>query len=393
MTRLAFVSPRWPGGGVVGGAETLLGRLATHAASRGVAVDFLTTCARNHHTWTNDDPPGAFDAAPGLRVHRFPVSEDRNLDTFLRIQERICRNQDVSPADQRAWMANSVHSPALYDHLRREGPHYHAILGGPYLFGVPHDALLIHPDRSWLVPCLHDESFAYQSIIRDLFHAVRGVIFNSEPEMELARRLYDIPAFKGTVVGMGLDAFTADPAKFARSRNLSSPYVMYAGRREPLKGTPLLLDYLDAFRSRTGRDVKLVLAGSGDVPAPEALLPHILDLGYASEEEKHEAMAGAAAFIHPSVNESFGIVLLEAFLARTPGLVHAKGEVLRWQCERSGAGMWFRHYPEFESMLLRLLDDADLRRRMGDAGRAYVLREYNDRAIGDRLFSALGVRV
>jgi glycosyltransferase involved in cell wall biosynthesis len=104
-------------------------------------------------------------------------------------------------------------------------------------------------------------------------------------------------------------------------------------------------------------------------------------------------MAGAAAFIHPSVNESFGIVLLEAFLARTPGLVHAKGEVLRWQCERSGAGMWFRHYPEFESMLLRLLDDADLRGRMGDAGRAYVLREYNDRAIGDRLFSALGVRV
>ncbi|MFO1524040.1 MAG: glycosyltransferase, partial [Kiritimatiellia bacterium] len=216
MTRLAFVSLRWPGGGVVGGAETLLGRLATHAASRGVAVDFLTTCARNHHTWTNDDPPGAFDAAPGLRVHRFPVSEARNLDTFLRIQERICRNQDVSPADQRAWMANSVHSPALYDHLRREGPHYHAILGGPYLFGVPHDALLIHPDRSWLVPCLHDESFAYQSIIRDLFHAVRGIIFNSEPEMELARRLYDIPAFKGTVVGMGLDAFTADPEKFAR---------------------------------------------------------------------------------------------------------------------------------------------------------------------------------
>ena len=40
-------------------------------------------------------------------------------------------------------------------------------------------------------------------------------------------------------------------------------------------------------------------------------------------------MAGALAFCHPSVNESFGIVLLESWLARTPALVHAGSDVLQ----------------------------------------------------------------
>ena len=80
-------------------------------------------------------------------------------------------------------------------------------------------------------------------------------------------------------------------------------------------------------------------------------------------------MAGALAFVHPSTFESFGIVLLESFLAGTPALVHARSEVLRWQCRRSGGGLWFRHYPDFEEELLLLLNNENLRKRMGAAGK------------------------
>jgi glycosyltransferase involved in cell wall biosynthesis len=119
------------------------------------------------------------------------------------------------------------------------------------------------------------------------------------------------------------------------------------------------------------------------------LWPFITDLGFVSEQEKQEAMAGALAFVHPSLNESLGIVLLEAWLAGTPGLVHAGSAVLRWQCRSSGGGLWFRHYPDFEEMLKRLMDNPDLRQQMGAAGRAYVLRAYNQNAVDERLFSAL----
>ena len=116
---------------------------------------------------------------------------------------------------------------------------------------------------------------------------------------------------------------------------------------------------------------------------------HIIDAGFVSEQEKREAMAGSVAFIHPSVNESLGIVLLESWLARTPALVHAKGEVLRDQCLRSGAGLWFRRYPDFEEELTMLLDDSEKRRALGEAGRAFVQREYSWPAVESRLFAAL----
>ena len=44
----------------------------------------------------------------------------------------------------------------------------------------------------------------------------------------------------------------------------------------------------------------LVLTGAGAVDPGPVLAPHVTDLGYVSEEDKYQAMAGALAFIHPS---------------------------------------------------------------------------------------------
>jgi glycosyltransferase involved in cell wall biosynthesis len=222
-----------------------------------------------------------------------------------------------------------------------------------------------------------------------MFGRARTVLFNSGPEQELAGELMGAAAARGPVVGMGMDPFDADPSACPRARALGRPYAIYSGRREEAKGTPLLLEYLDAFRRRTGRDLALVLTGSGPVAPPAALAPHVLDLGFVSEEEKHAAMAGAVAFVHPSVYESLGIVLLESFLAGTPALVHARGRVLRWQCARSGGGLWFVGYPDFEEALCALLDRPGLRAALGAQGRRYVLAEYAWKAVEDRLLAAL----
>lgn len=48
----------------------------------------------------------------------------------------------------------------------------------------------------------------------------------------------------------------------------------------------------------------------------------------------------------------------------------------REHCERSGGGLWFTSYPEFEATLDRLLADAGLRATLGANGRAYVDRFY-----------------
>ena len=387
--RLAFVSPRFlDGRTAVGGAETLLRALAEYAAADGVTVDFLTTCARNHFTWENEIPAGQ-QSVGKITVHYFPVDTNRDIDTFLRLQGAICRRQKLDRTDELLWLKHSVNSQALCDYLRRSGDKYDWIILGPYLFGLTYFASQVRPERSLLVPCLHDEPFAYLDVMGDWFRQCPGFLFNSVPEKELAQRLFGTDPARGHVVGMGITDFTADKTAFAARHGLKAPYVLYSGRREAMKGTPLLLNYLDVWRARTGRDVRLVLTGSGPVDIPPALVPYVLDVGVVSEDEKREAMAGALVFCHPSVNESFGIVLLEAWLAATPALVHAGSAVLRYQCERSGGGLWFRSYPEFEEELLLLLENSALRQDMAAAGRRYVLGEYSWPAVGRRFFGAL----
>ncbi len=386
--RIAFVCPRFSEAGTVGGAETLLRALADRLAGMGRSVTFLTTCARNHFTWANEIPAGERTVG-GLSVRFFPVNETRDVGEFLRVQTAISRRAPVTEADEAIWIENSVNSSALEEYLQTRAGSFDRIVMGPYLFGLVLRAARIAPAKTVLVPCLHDEPFAYLATVRRLFAESGRVMFNTEPERDLAIRLFRAPPERCAVVGMGLDEFDPDPESFRRERRLRAPYVIYSGRREVLKGTPLLLDYMSAFRSRTGRDVDVVLTGSGSVEIPDGLAGHALDAGFVSEADKRSAMAGAVAFIHPSVNESLSIVLLESWMAGAPALVHAGSAVMQHQCRRSGGGLWFRHYAEFEEELSVMLDRPDLRSALGRQGREFVRREYAWPRIDARLSAAL----
>ncbi|MEI8139218.1 MAG: glycosyltransferase family 4 protein [bacterium] len=386
--RIAFVSPRFSEGPTIGGAETLLRKLAERLVAQGWQVDYLTTCARNHFTWENEIPPGRISVA-GITVHYFPVDSGRDLDTFIKLQNRISRHAELTRDEELNWQRNNVNSQALYDYLQTEGHQYDRIVMGPYLFALVYFSSQIHPEKTLLLPCLHDEAFAYLKTTREMFLNVKGWIFNAEPERNLAQRLYGLDLSKAHVVGMGLDVFESNPAAFRQCHHLNTPYIIYSGRRELMKGTPILLDYLDVFRERTGIDLKLVLTGSGPYDPPTRLVPHILDLGFVSEQEKHDAMAGAVAFCHPSVNESFSIVILESWLAGTPVLVHGAGEVMPDHCRKSNGGFWFRNYPEFEESLSLFLAKPALRDAMGKAGQLYVRNFYAWPSVECRLLAAL----
>lgn len=384
--RLAFVCPRWPGAGAVGGAETLLKALAVHAAARGFSVDFLTTCAESHHTWENTRAAGVQEL-DGLRVHFFPV-DARDEALFGRLQHDISNGRELSAAEEQLWLAHGVNASALIAHLREAD--YDRVIAGPYLLALTRAAMLaVSGDRARLIPCLHDEPFARLACMRELFAHPARLLFNSAPEWDLARRLFGIAEGRGCLVGMGLDGFPTDAAGFRARHGLTAPFILYCGRRELLKGTPLITDYLAAFRARTGRDVRVVFTGTGQIEAPDELWPFIMDLGFVTEQEKHDAMAAALAFMHPSVNESFGIVLMESWLAGTPALVHAQSPVLVAQCRASGGGLWFRHYADFEAELLRLLDEPALRDALGAAGKAFVENEYAWPAIEEKFIAAL----
>ena len=102
----------------------------------------------------------------------------------------------------------------------------------------------------------------------------------------------------------------------------------------------------------------------------------MIDLGFVALQDKCDAYAAADVFVQPSIMESFSIVIMEAWLAGTPVLVHSGCAVTRAHVEASGGGLHFNDYPHFAECLDRLLASSELRKRLAAAGREYVLANY-----------------
>ena len=375
--KLAFVIPRY-GAQIAGGVETLVREFATRLVNQGEQVEVWSTQALDHRTWQNELPAGQ-SIEEGVSVFRFPVDE-RNLDQWVPIQIAISEGFRVSIEDQLKWMKHSVNSCELFEKIIIDGPKFDALIFAPYLFGLTFWGSQIYPDKSILLPCLHDESYAYQEIIRVMLGEVKGCIFNAEAEKDVAQSL--VGPIKGAVVGMGFDRF--EPLSDSSCSILpKSPYLIYLGRKELGKGVGDLLDYFVKAKDTGGIsfEISLVLAGGGsveDLQRPSYFdRPDIVDLGRVSEEDKRAILTNALALIHPSVNESFSIVLMEAWREKTPVIVNAKGAVTSAHVKDSNGGLYYDNIDEFCEVINQLSSDATLCSDLGQAGSRYVYDRYS----------------
>lgn len=382
----AFVLPRF-GESIVGGAETLVGAVAARLAARGDHIEIFTTCAKDNRTWQNDFPPG--EAVEfGLPVTRFPVDE-RDLDLWVRHQLRLNDGIPLTVDEQLEWMGNSVSSQALYEHLLKNAARFDAFFFAPYLFGTTFWGSLVCPEKSFLIPCLHDEQNAYVDVIGSMFRQVRGAVFNAVPEGELACRLYG--NIQGGAVGMGFEPYAqTEVDALTPYFKEGFPYVLYLGRKETGKNAHILIDYFIKSKEQDPAlaDVKLVIAGGGsfsDLLRPAAAhRPDIIDLHHVSEEEKRRLIKHSLLLCQPSKNESFSIVLMEAWLLGSPVLVHAGCPVTKHHAVESGGGLFFGSQTDFGAVVGELLRKPGLRAQLGQAGLVYVKEKYNWDAVLER---------
>lgn len=104
----------------------------------------------------------------------------------------------------------------------------------------------------------------------------------------------------------------------------SKKNILFVGRLNKLKGLIYLIDAMKIVSDKT-RDVRLLLVGDGD--QKEVLQKHVdklyladivCFLGSKSHKDVMACMAAADIFVLPSLEEAFGIVLLEAMYHRLP---------------------------------------------------------------------------
>jgi len=383
---IAFVPVRY-GTQVVGGAETLTRLLVEELHSRGWPVEVITTCALDPYSWTNHFSEGE-EQVHGITVRRFPTESRKYTRKVFKTETRMLNRKRVSKRKQRYWIRSVVTSDAMRRYLGEHRDEYRAYVFAPYLFGTTYQGVMEVPEKSYIIPCLHDEPYVYYAVYRQLMKAVRGLMFNSVPEMELARRIYgqDLP---GRVVGMGFEPYAADGDRFRSKYSTRGDFVLYTGRREIAKNTPMLLRFFCNYLENTGREVSLVLTGAGHIDIPFSFRNRVIDVGYVDERDLRDAYAAATLICHPSTKESFSIMILEAWLAELPCLIHADCAVTRYHVEQSAGGLWFSDYPDFHEALGFLLDHPRVRAEMGERGREYVLRKYSWDEVVDNFSAAL----
>ncbi len=386
--RLALVPPRY-GTSVVGGAELVLREVGRGLAERGWTVEVLTTCALDHFTWANEVSAGV-EIDRDVTVRRFPAVNDTSGRDRRLVETMVSRDEMPSVAEQERWMNDSLRCPELFHHLLDHAGEYRAIVVSPYMFWTTFAAGQIAPGRTIVRPCLHDEPYARFELFQPLLNGAAGLWLNTEPERELAASLFQLPA-NTEVIGEGIpvpDRY--DPAGFRSRHGLGAKrFVLYGGRREGAKGWGVLLDVFADTVRKDDVDLTLVTFGVGDVAAPDDVTERVIDLGRISDTERDDAMAAADAYIQPSALESFSRTIMEAWLAGTPVIASGASAVVRWHCERSGAGLIYEDDYELEQCLRFVAEAPDLAASLAKPGRDYVLDNYTWPVTLDRMEATL----
>jgi glycosyltransferase involved in cell wall biosynthesis len=381
--RLAFVTPRY-GDNILGGAETAVRTLVELLAAQGMAVEVFTSCATDLMDWRNSAPAGQ-STLRGVTVHRFPIAwqqQQRHIELFA----RILHNDKLSVDEQFEWMTTGPHAPALYRALAERNPDFDLFFFAPYPFPMIQCAAALAPAKSVIWPCLHDEAYAYLAPTRLMLQESRGLLFNSLPEADLAVEQLKIKHDKKHVVGIPVLPMHSNGAQSRQAAGLHDPFLLYAGRIEGSKNVPLLIEYFIEYKKRHPGPLKLALMGDGP---SKKLHPDLVYLGFLPKESKADVYGAALALCQPSVNESFSIVIMESWLAGRPVMVHCDCAVTRHHVVESGGGLYFCNADEFDAGLTRLIEDSALSRRMGEAGRQYVLAQHGPDAVSARFHAAL----
>lgn len=303
---------------------------------------------------TTDDP-----AAPHLRDFPFPVHA---------MGQRV-RRVSYSPELTR-WVGENA---AAYDAAVIHGLWNHATVAGwralvrarvPY---VVYAHGMMDPWFRGAYPLKHVAKQVYWWALQGrVLRDAAMVLFTSEEERSLAHGMFIGPSYHERVVAYGASeppaADAAQMAAFhARAPALNGRrYLLFMSRIHPKKGCDLLVD---AFAAVAGSDpgLDLVIAGPDETGLVAELKGRVTALGIAARvhwpgmldgQAKWGAMRGAEAFVLPSHQENFGVVVAEAMACGVPVLISDKVNIWR-EVEAAGAGLVDSDTPEGTVRLLR----------------------------------------
>jgi glycosyltransferase involved in cell wall biosynthesis len=371
--KLAVVVQRY-GQAVNGGAE-LHARYIAERLARHAEVEVLTTCADDYITWRNTLPAGV-EVVNGVPVRRFKVKRERDPKVFGRRQDHVFE-QRHSLRDELDWLdAEGPTSPALIGHIERHATDFDYCLFFSYRYYHSYYGPRVAASRAILVPTAERDQTIGLSIFPPVFRSVRALMYNSPEERLMIQSVSGNQDVPGVVVGVGSDVPpNPQTARFRQRHDLRGPFAIYVGRIDQNKGCKELFEFFQQYLKETAGKLTLVLVGHSVLPIPSH--PRIRHLGFLDDADKFDAMAAAELLIMPSYYESLSMVVLEAWALGKAVLVNGKCDVLKGQCARSNAGLYYESYSEFAATLDAIERNRWLSGSLGRNGRQFYRDNYD----------------
>ena len=197
-------------------------------------------------------------------------------------------------------------------------------------------------------------------VIRD---AVDVSVFDARPDCETFR-----------------DEFAIDDADFV---------IAAAGQLIPRKGHQYLLQAVSDLRARFPR-LRLVLFGEGYLNNQLRAQAASLQMGDVVQfagfrDDLDSFLACFDLFAHPALAEGLGVSALKASAARLPVVGFAAGGMVEAVAhEQTGLLVDPGDSEALAAAIARLIENPDLRRQFGDAGRRRMLEEFSIETMADK---------
>ena len=300
---------------------------------------------------------GALQASHGLQLMAYPDLGPRILGPQLALPLRMRRDG-----------AQLIHGPANSLPLLRAGL--------PAVVTIHDLAIYDHPE--WFPA---GQWFATRVVVPHSVRSARLIICPSDATKRAIVRLFGVEPGRCRVIPHGVEtefALPASPSVRAEVRaryGLPDRYLLQLGTVQPRKNYVTSLRAL--ARIPKGQRMPLVVAGAFgwkyepvvDAVRELGLRDWVRFVGYAGLPDLPALYQMAQAVLFPSLDEGFGLPLLEAFASGTPVLASNAGSIP----EVAGDAALLSAPEDVQALadhLLSLLTDQHLRERQAAAGRA-----------------------
>ncbi len=371
MKKIALVNQRY--GKEVNGGSEYYTMLLAQKLKQYYEVEVLTSKALTYDKW-EDYYPADTEPADGVTVRRFGVKRKRNRYIQRMLKELIIRLGLNTEAVTGLW--NKVlgpYVPELVEFIDSYKEDYAAFVFITYMYYPAVFGMEKVADKAIFVPTAHDEYNIYFKVYEKLFGMPKKIVYLTEEERQFVHRQFHNEDVENRVIGAGVELpDKVDEFRFRQKYHLDGDYIIYAGRVDEDKGCGEMFEFFRRYGgNKEKRRLTLAVIGKAYMEIPEE--DNIRYLGYVTEGDKYDGMKGAKMLWLPSRFESLSIAVLEAMALGTPVLVNGTCDVLKGHCVRSGSGLWYDGYSEFECSLERILEAGS---EYGERGKEYVAEKY-----------------